>query len=89
MYDGDQHNRAAKGVTPNDNSFWNDKEANRLAHTSIYTATRQTANKDTQVCVRGTTDTHTHTYIHTHTDTRALAHSHTHTKTQTGPHLCV
>jgi len=48
MYDGDQHNRAAKTVKSNENSFWNDQEANKLAHTSVYTATAQTATKDTQ-----------------------------------------
>jgi len=48
MYDGDQHNRAAKTVKSNENCFWNDQEANKLAHTSVYTATAQTATKDTQ-----------------------------------------
>lgn len=44
---GDPTNRAARNVGFNENSFWNDKEAKKLSHTSVYTATRQTATRAT------------------------------------------
>jgi len=44
---GDPRNVAAGHVAFNHDAFWDDKEAQKLSHTSVYSATRQTATSAT------------------------------------------